>query len=264
MSLPDRIRYWTRGEPRVNFGDYLTELFHDGLFPGRTDWIPGQIHLVGSVISDLYVEEALAAGHKRIVYWGCGLRHPHGLLPANRKRAKFCGVRGLLTRAILDLPRKKTPIGDPGLLLPRFYTPSPASEAAGKALCIRHVGTGMTDAALLKQTGADLVLSPWIEPDPASCHRLIDAIAAADFVLTASLHGAVVAHAYGVPFAYLNDRKIDVPFKWADFSSSIGFECDFVPTVAEGRKWHARNVGRRPAALSLDALIEAAPLKGDI
>ncbi|RJF87849.1 polysaccharide pyruvyl transferase family protein [Oleomonas cavernae] len=260
MSLPDRIPYWTRGEPRTNFGDYLTELLYDGLFRGRTDWIDGEIHLIGSVISDLYVEAARAAGHRRIVYWGCGLRHPHDLAPANRKAAKFCGVRGLLTRAVLGLPRT-TPIGDPGLLLPRFYRPAPAPDFAGKALCIRHVGTSMSDAALLKQTGADVVLSPWISPDRAACHRLIDAIAAADFVLTASLHGAVVAHAYGVPFAYLNDRKIDVPFKWADFSSSIGFECDFVSTVKEGRKHHARNARQRPALLTLDALVAAAPLK---
>lgn len=260
MSLPDRIRYWTRGEARANFGDYLTEVLCQGLFAGRQDWLPGRIHLIGSVISDIYVAEALAAGFKRITYWGCGLRHPHGLLPEHRKAARFRGVRGPLTRAVLGLPRS-TPIGDPALLLPRFHTPGPSPDHAGKVLCIRHVGTKISDTALLKQTGADMVLSPWIAPGVEAALALVDAIAAADFILTASLHGAIVAHAYGRPFAYLNDRQIDVPFKWADFSGSIGFECDFVSTVEQGRRFHERNVGKREEILTLDDLLVSIPLQ---
>ncbi|MEX2297751.1 MAG: hypothetical protein WD715_10065 [Dongiaceae bacterium] len=29
--------------------------------------------------------------------------------------------------------------------------------------------------------------------------------------------------------------------KWVDFSSSIGFDCDFVRTVEEGKRFHQRN-----------------------
>jgi hypothetical protein len=256
QPLPPNIAYWSRGEPRANFGDYLTELLHGAFFAGRPLEDDLATHLIGSVISDHYVEAARRVG-RRIVFWGCGLRHPRGLQPRNRAIADIRGVRGLLSRALLDLP-KGTPIGDPGLLLPRFHQPTPARETKKRTVCIRHAGTTMSDADLLAQTGAELVLNALIEPSSGACLALIDEIASASFVLTAALHGAVTAYAYGVPFAYLNDRRIDIPFKWADFSSSIGYDCDFVSTVDEGRKVYARNMGRRPR-LDLDALLEVAP-----
>ncbi|MBG1233586.1 hypothetical protein F8B91_14695 [Aestuariivirga litoralis] len=53
-------------------------------------------------------------------------------------------------------------------------------------------------------------------------------------MLTASLHGAVVAAAYNVPFAFWDNGFVDLPFKWQDFSSSLGIDCDFVSDTQSG------------------------------
>ncbi|MET9419005.1 polysaccharide pyruvyl transferase family protein [Streptomyces klenkii] len=245
----------------MNFGDYLAEILYEALFSGRMDWIDGQIWLIGSVISDNSIQSALSAGYPRIVYWGCGMREPVKLSPRLRAAAIFRGVRGPLTRTVLGLP-PDTPIGDPGLLLPRFYLPAPAPEYEYRTLCMRHVHTAVPDADLLKKTGAELVVTPWIVPDRGSCRRLIDAIAAAGFVLTASLHGAIVAYAYGTPFAFLRADRIDVPFKWADFAKSIGFECEFVTNVNQGIRFYEQNSKAAKVELTLDSLLAAAPLQG--
>jgi hypothetical protein len=67
---------------------------------------------------------------------------------------------------------------------------------------------------------------------------VIDAIAAAKFVLAGALHAAIIACAYRRPFAYYDSGAIDLPFKWLDFSASIDTPTAFVRTVKEGwRAW---------------------------
>jgi len=67
-----------------------------------------------------------------------------------------------------------------------------------------------------------------------------------------------VAYAYGVPFAFYRAPKIDIPFKWRDFAASIGFDCAFVDTVADGEAYYGANRGR-VSQCSVDGLLDVAP-----
>ena len=257
MPLPSNVSYWRRGEPIANFGDYLTELLYAGLFDGPAKYPRARIHLLGSVIAPDWFRQAAGQGFPRVAFWGCGVRRPKVLPSVHRRRAIFLGVRGPLSRDILGLP-EGTPLGDPALILPRMYVPRRDPAAAGRTLCMPHFLDRTDDAALLAATGADVVLRPNIPSGLDACRGLIDALASAKFVLAGALHGAIVAYAYGVPFAFYNAPKVDIPFKWRDFAMSIGFDCAFVDTIAAGEAYYGANQGRA-SQCSIDGLLDVAP-----
>jgi hypothetical protein len=237
-----RIRHWLKGEPRQNFGDYLSELL--ALRMLRHPKVEADAyHLVGSVIDEQFIRRALlqAVGDVRrgtIAFWGCGVRSEHGLSPALRERALIFGVRGPISRDALGLPAD-TVLGDPALLLPLIHQPRPSAETAGRTICVPHMRDPRSDADLLKMSGADMVVRAVCDNDLDSLGELLDRIIAADFVLSASLHGAIVAAAFGRPFAFWNNGHLDVPLKWRDFSLSIGVEAEFHETVEAGRAAYA-------------------------
>ncbi|MCB8879391.1 glycosyltransferase [Acidisoma cellulosilytica] len=232
-----KIHYWLQGRPKQNFGDFLTEFFLNSLFlptPGEARGI----HLIGSVMDDMFVAADTEADHP-VVFWGCGLRTPEGLSPERKAQANILAVRGPLSRSQLRLGAL-VPFGDPGFLVAALYDPRAASAFAGRSLCIPHFQDQRPDSELIALTGCDLVLRPNIDPRIEAIHQFIDAVAAADFVLTASLHGAVIAAAYRKPFAFWDSGAIDLPFKWEDLAASMGFDCAFQPDLDSARSWYSR------------------------
>lgn len=251
-----RIRYWLKGQPHQNFGDYLSELLAVRLL--RYPKVEAEVyHLVGSVIDDWFDGGALQRLTGSAAFWGCGVRSEQGISPDNRKKAQFFGVRGPISRDVLGLP-KETVLGDPGLLLPLIHSPNADVDTAGRTICIPHLFDEREDKELTELSGADLVVRPLVDNNLESLSHLLDRIIAADFVLTASLHGAIVAFAFDRPFALWNNGHLDLPLKWRDFSLSVGFEPEFVPDVAKGRGTYAAmssQLVKRP----LTPLLEVCP-----
>jgi hypothetical protein len=98
-----------------------------------------------------------------------------------------------------------------------------------------------------------------VQADEASLRRMLDGIAAARFVLTASLHGAIVACAYGRPFAYWHNGHLDIVFKWQDFAASIGVPCEFAPDLARAEALSARALAPRLAVPALAPILDVCP-----
>lgn len=99
------------------------------------------------------------------------------------------------------------------------------------------------EQALLKEAGADVVLSTAVGSHE-DLEYLFDQIASVSFLLTASLHGAIIAAAYKVPFAFWSYGEIDVPFKWDDLSALLGVETVFHSSIASGQAWWDVQAGR--------------------
>lgn len=232
-SIEDRIPFYTKGQLEKNFGDYLADFFFRKILvaPLYQDAV---YRLIGSVISDSILEYDLnlIAGSERVVYWCCGLREAHALSVQSAPKMMFAGVRGPLTRQILGLD-ETTPIGDPALLMPLVYSPSQDARTTGQSVCIPHFSQRHLAEELRVHCKADAVLSPAVTDD-SDLLQLIDDIAAAEFVLSGSLHGAIIAAAYGRPFAFWDTGFVDVPFKWQDFAASLGVDMPFVTTMQEG------------------------------
>src|SRR5262245_40638924 len=131
-----RIRYFVKGEPRQNFGDYLPELLAKTLFlHPRVD--ADVYRVIGSVIEPDLIRRDLRrnVGIERgcVAFWGCGKRDATPLDPFTRSLCRFHGTRGPLTRDALDLGAD-TVIGDPGLLAPLMHQPAPSPDTAGRSV----------------------------------------------------------------------------------------------------------------------------------
>jgi hypothetical protein len=86
----------------------------------------------------------------------------------------------------------------------------------------------------------------------------VECIAGADFVLTVSLNGAILAQAYGVPWAAYDDGYIDAPPKWYDWAAYLGVNLEFVTNLAQGERWWARS-GCHGGVRDLAPLLAAFP-----
>lgn len=271
ISSDQRITYWLKNRDLQNFGDSLSELLYwslrhrgdDGKMTTRASGRYDAIYLIGSVISADRITQALEhchTGHARpLAFWGCGARS-RDLIPGELvRRCDFAAVRGPLTMDVLGLPGT-TPIGDPGLLLPLIYQPQIVPKFAGKSICVPHCFDKKTSAEILRETGVDYVVRPVVRPDPANILHLIDIIHSAGFVLSGAMHFCILAFAYGKAFSYWSAGHLDTPFKWADFSASIGISCRFAKTLDEGLRIHAGSIDGKGRMPPLAPLIASAPL----
>lgn len=263
----DQVRYWLKGEDIQNFGDYLTEYFMKYLFL-ETLRNYADVRIVGSFLSDSFVPDHLDAEHvsqlieskaqKTLIAWGGGIRETGALRAEKKKATDILSVRGPWSASELGLG-SEIPMGDPALLLPALYIPSAREKFVGRTVCIPHFHDTRSDKELLSLTGADLILRPNIKPSLDAIERFIDALNSAQFILTASLHGAIVAAAYGRPFAYWNSGNIDLPIKWQDFSESVNIPMVFVNDVAEGLSHYEKDIAPAIKLPSLWESLAAAP-----
>lgn len=256
-SIDIRIPYYTRGARAFNFGDYLTEFFLQRML-GEPFVEASQYRLVGSAISDALIDQDLRGlpDSARIAYWCCGARDAAGISLDRKKRCDFWGVRGPLSREALELP-DDMPLGDPGFLVPLLHSPRKVEALTGKTASMVHFSALDRSETLNQKVGADVVLSPSVSSFE-ELEQLFDKIASVDFLFTASLHGAIIASAFGTPFAFWDYGEIDVPFKWEDTSALLGIECSFHERLSQGLKWwdsHGRSL-RLPA---LTPMLAACP-----
>lgn len=200
--------FWWDGHP--NFGDALTPwlLRHFAmtafLRPATTAAFVG----VGSIL-EMLPEESQAS------IWGSGLMYD---APRRFEHATALAVRGPLTRDLVGLPGN-IPLGDPGLLVSRFRKrPVPSGAIAAVPHGHHAVWPSAYDQLTLR-TGVRRVRFD------ARVSSVIDDISAASLVVSSSLHGLIVADAYGIPavWAVPTDTNHHVAdFKYTDYHAALG------------------------------------------
>ncbi|CAL8974051.1 hypothetical protein TESS_TESS_00575 [Tessaracoccus sp. O5.2] len=194
--------------------------------------------------------------------WGTGTPRMQDDFNPN---ARYRAVRGPLTRKALleagaDVPEV---YGDPALLLPRLYEPK-ARRVTHEVGLIRHlthrgigqVGDGAVDLDLRAASYADI-------------ESFIDALTSCRTVLSSSLHGVILAQAYGIParwvtFSNSSKRISGDGTKFADYFLSTGQSpqdpLDLAPfPIIDGSM--TRVIDEESARLQFDAeaLLEAFP-----
>ena len=173
---------------------------------------------------------------------------------------EILAVRGPLTRSALRLG-KTVPVGDPALLLPALHRAAGLwQRGGGQNLIVPHFHDKRSDTELLGLTGCCEVLRPNIPNDLTAISEFIDVVAAADFVLCGAMHAAIVAAAYGRPFAFWDSGDIDLPFKWLDFAASIGIPCAFHPNLTTARAHYETAVAPAIRIPVMWPLLVASPL----
>ena len=208
-----------------NFGDDLNSVLWPALAPGLFDDDASEIFMgIGTIIGMQTPPHAKhhvfssGIGNDKLAAW-------HG-----RDVSYWC-VRGPLSAQLLDLPPDME-LTDGAILAP-LASVFPAGAAPGPAtLVIPHFQTlehpGWAEVA--QQTGFE-VLDPRADPVP-----VIARIARARLVLTESLHGAILADTYGVPWRAFATSGNFGTTKFVDWCLSLGMEFDvtYVPPPSAG------------------------------
>ena len=259
----ERIQYFIKFDTTQNFGDYLPELFCKALLLHPK--VEADIfRLVGSVIDERWIRrdlrKAVGTPDGLMAFWGCGKRDVTPISAEVLDKCLFFGVRGPLTRDALGLPAS-TVLGDPGLLAPLLFQPEGEAGRSGRTICVPHTHDTLSPAELLTLSGCDSLVSPVVDGSEAGLLGILQQIWDASFVLTGSLHAAIIAFAYGRPFAFWDTGHVDAPFKWNDFATSVGLPDTFVGALAEGQALY-RDVlepARRP--LPLTPMLDVCPFQ---
>lgn len=130
-------------------------------------------------------------------------------------------VRGPVTARVLGLPADRV-LTDGAILAPLVEGLHPRLERRGGTVVVPHYETiafpGWAEA--MGMAGFELV-------DPRGApEAVIASLAAADLVLTESLHGAILADAFGVPWRGFAVSRNFSTAKWADWAASLDLVVD--------------------------------------
>jgi succinoglycan biosynthesis protein ExoV len=234
-----------------NFGDDLNSWLWDRLLPDAFDGVcyHGDVDPAGEKeettlflgIGTLLNQQVPRAPHKVVFTSGAGYGHR----PRIDARWMFYAVRGPMTSAQLGLPGHIA-VGDGAMLLGSFDRP-PAKERYDVSYVPHHKSAS---------------LGPWREVcESAGIHYIesrdnvgtvLAEIAASDLVLTESLHGAVVADTYRIPWVAISAHPHINAFKWTDWCASMGLTYDprRLPSLSTtAHEWEALSSFRRTLRL---------------
>lgn len=202
------------------------------------------------------VGSILLLGYQDAVVWGSGIMTVPSFARTFFHRALFRkldirAVRGPLTRQILLKLGHRCPevYGDPGCLMPLIYQPD--VEKTLEYLVIPHY---LVERHIKNHIPADNLVSMMTD----DYKTVIDKICSAKKVIASSLHGIILAEAYGVPAIFLQHRPKHFDFKYADYYQSTGR--DFGPTAASLAEAIAMDPGTAPDLSEIQqALLRAFP-----
>ena len=222
-----------------NLGDDLAPhifsyaLQQKGLTPASAAKKGVHLYTIGSI---------LLLGYQKAVVWGSGIMTDPSFArtffhrPLFRKLDIRC-VRGPLTREVLLKLGHSCPevYGDPGCLMPLIYKPN--VEKTLEYLVIPHY---LVERHVKNHVPAENITSMLTD----DYHEVIDKICSAKKVIASSLHGIILAEAYGVPAIFYQHRPKRFDFKYADYYQSTGR--DFGPTATTLEEAIAMDPGAAP------------------
>lgn len=154
--------------------------------------------------------------HKCAIVWGSGFI---------RKTDKFYGKKAIAVRGrfsaqrLVELGHPYVDVwGDPALLLPILYQPKDIQRK--KRLAIVPNFSEYQKFKSFYGQKFDV-----IDLNTDNIEATIDLICSYDYILSTSLHGLIISHAYGIPAIWIEDVVLaddSFHFKFKDYFSSVG------------------------------------------
>lgn len=191
--------------------------------------------------------------------WGSGFITAKSSIHAQPK--KICAVRGPLSRErILTLGFTCPEIyGDPALLYPLYYKPKIAKKY--KLGIVAHYidRHSLLFKRLLKDKS---ILDINVK---GNVNKTVNQICSCERIVSSSLHGLIVADAYGIPSAWIKitDKVIGAGFKFRDYFASVG-RTDIVPLIVNNKtttKDMLNKFSSYEIKIDLKKLLDCCPVK---
>lgn len=226
LSGPRVKLYWWAGRPNV--GDAISPLLVSGVSGREVYDAKKREHpkllAVGSLM------HYARAGD---VIWGTGCISEETRIKTNKLLA--CAVRGPRTRAVLLKHGVECPevYGDPAILLPRFISPNAVSKTHSLGVVPHFMDHDdiTIDDPMVKKISVDLPAEDFVR-ELLSCERIV----------SSSLHGIIIAEAYGIPADWLkiSKRLIGENFKFNDYFE--GTERDAIAPLTLDTMYKERDI----------------------
>ncbi len=219
-----------------NFGDDMNAWFWDEVFPEYPALAPDRVLLgIGSLLWD----DNLAPGD-RITVMGSGTgvgRLPNFTLD----HVDFGFVRGPKTAREFGLD-PETAIADPAIMVSAIPSFSHIVTDRSETIFIPHCGTDRLplDWTRVCDAAGVVHLSP-----RGDSRQVIQRIAGASRVITESLHGAIVAEAFRVPWTPIAISPAFGRFKWQDWAASMEVDLEISPALRELKAAYGLLAGAR-------------------
>lgn len=169
----------------------------------------------------LYALGSILLGYQDATVWGSGFGYDKknsfftkidAVLHRYYHKLDIRAVRGPETKRILEMMKIKCPevYGDPAVLLPRFYKKKPTFEK--EYVVIPHYSQWEN------YKDVDNIVGTFTNDWKAFIDKLLEA----KLVISGSLHGIIVAEAYGIPAIMLNATPSEDITKYKDWYYSTG------------------------------------------
>lgn len=208
-SIP--MRWWDNTR---NFGDLLGPWLVERMTGMGVTWVPRHephYMTVGSILGRVAPSS---------VVWGTGsFGSEHG---GNITRGdRYLAVRGPLTRARLEMFKQPCPVvyGDPALLVPQYH-PAVSRQKYDLGVILRWSETKRKDSF-------DVDGVKVIDLETGDIEQTLDAITSCNQIISTSLHGLILADAYGIPNSWLiADTGFGKEHKFWDYLLSVRKERD--------------------------------------
>ncbi|MBU1263767.1 MAG: polysaccharide pyruvyl transferase family protein [Gammaproteobacteria bacterium] len=209
------LYWWEPSDKRINVGDYLSKVIVSEVLSLRDLEIQDKkdkskrLFAIGSILHFAKSKECV---------WGSGVNWKLDSAMHRFTGLDVRAVRGPLTRDYLIRRAISVPeiYGDPALLMPLFF---PAdllrSEARGSVpyLVIPH----LHEPAEKFGAYGEHVLLPTCKPA-----KFVAELLRARLVISSSLHGIILAEAYGIPALYLEMGNGESRLKYDDYYYGTG------------------------------------------
>ncbi len=231
MSQKIRLFYWSskvfEKKAKENYGDILSvyivskisgkeAIFYNAPASRKQFFKKSYMMAIGSILQ--YATD-------KATVWGSGIISQVDTPGA----ATYCAVRGPLSRKrILELGHSCPEVyGDPALLLPNLY--SPEVQKTHDVGIIPHY----VDYKKAQKAYDDHL--PVIDLMTHDFFATTDQILSCKAIISSSLHGVIVAHAYGIPAIWVqfSDKLSGDNTKYADYFLSVGIDPYDGPLITE-------------------------------
>ncbi|BAL23288.1 polysaccharide pyruvyl transferase family protein [Azoarcus sp. KH32C] len=215
--------HWRPLDGRVNFGDHLSQIVVSRLLAERSLTLDDEVEQGARLLA---IGSILHFAGDGDVIWGSGV---NGKVPEScftAKRLDVRAVRGPLTEEFLRARGHRVPAvyGDPALLVPLLFGGRfrPTGEQALVFVPNLH------DLPFV--AGKPNVVSPL-----SGWNTVITEILKARLVLASSLHGLVIAEAFGIPARYVRLSDTENLFKYQDYYYGTGRgQFEYAKSIPEG------------------------------
>lgn len=206
----------------------------DCLAPVIFDWMIKQnnidLHHVKQKVHLMTIGSLVGAARFDSVIWGSGIMNAYNLsnMIKHRKYVKYDlrAVRGPLTAAYLKeagYNLEGVVYGDPGVLMPLIYNPQ-VKKKYKYGLISHHT-------KMINYKSDDCKT---IDIRTSNYQSFINDILSCDKILSASLHGIILAESYNIPAVFINDGVNDQIMKYIDwYYSTNRFDFRSAATVEQ-------------------------------